>query len=108
MTSQGHTANTFLTHLELWVQAPTPPCSTPSQPMSPPCTASWGIGITFVSVVLFSFVTQEIKKQTQRFREKNYDYQIKKLGRRRDQLGRWDEHLHTNIYKINNQQGNTL
>ena len=33
---------------------------------------------------------------------------IPKLGWERDKLGAWDEHTHTTIYKIDNQQGPTV
>ena len=29
-------------------------------------------------------------------------------GGRRDKLGAWDEHIHTTIFKIDNQQGPTV
>ena len=44
------------------------------------------------------------EKQTHRLRKQTYGYQKGKVGGR-DQLGGWDQHIHTTIYEIDNQQG---
>ena len=47
------------------------------------------------------------QKQTHRFRERTYGYQGGRVGGR-DRLGVWDWHKHTDIFKIDNQQGATV
>ena len=47
------------------------------------------------------------EKQTHRLRKQTYGYQKGKVGGR-DQLGGWDQHIHTTIYEIDNQQGPTV
>ena len=47
------------------------------------------------------------QKQTHRLRKQTYDYQKGKVGRR-DKLVVWDGHIHTTIFKINNQEGPTV
>ena len=46
------------------------------------------------------------QKQTHRRRKQTYGYQRGKW--RRDKVGVWDQHKHTTIYKIDNQQGPTV
>ena len=47
------------------------------------------------------------QKQTHRLRKQIYGYQRgKEVGR--DKLGVWDRHIHTAIFKIDNQQGPTV
>ena len=43
-------------------------------------------------------------KVTHGHRKQIYGYQRGKAGGK-DKLGIWDEHIHTTIYKIDNQQG---
>jgi len=45
-------------------------------------------------------------KQTYRFRQPTYGYQRGKVER--DKLGGWAWHIHTIIYKIEDQQGHTV
>ena len=47
------------------------------------------------------------QKETHWIRERTYGYQEGKVGGR-DKLGVWDCHIHTTIYKIDNQQGPTV
>ena len=47
------------------------------------------------------------RKQTHRHRKQTYGYQRGRLAGR-DKLGDWDWHIHTTIYKIDNQQGPTV
>ena len=47
------------------------------------------------------------QKQTHRLRERTYGYQRGRVGGR-DRLGVWDWHVHSAIFKIDNQQGPTL
>ena len=42
-----------------------------------------------------------------RISKTNYGYQRGNMGGR-DKSGAWDEHIHTAIYKIHNQQGHTI
>ena len=46
-----------------------------------------------------------MQKQTQRYRKQTYGYQSgQQQGKRRDNLGIWDEYIHTiKIYKIDKQ-----
>ena len=46
-----------------------------------------------------------MQKQTQRYRKQTYGYQSgQQQGKRRDNLGIWDEYIHTiKIYKIDNE-----
>ena len=45
------------------------------------------------------------QKQTHRLTEQTYDYQGRREG---DRLGIWDGHVHTAIFKMDNQQGPTV
>ena len=45
------------------------------------------------------------QKQTHRHRKQSYGYQ---RGRERDKSGAWDDHTHSTIYKIDNQQRPTV
>ena len=47
------------------------------------------------------------QKQTHRLYKQMYGYQRGNVGGR-DKLGVWDYHIHTTIYKIDNQQGPTV
>ena len=47
------------------------------------------------------------QKQTFRYWKQIYGYQRESVGGS-DKSGAWDEHTHTTIYKIDNQQGPTL
>ena len=47
------------------------------------------------------------QKQTYRYRKQIYGCQRGNM-RERDTSGAWDEHTHTTIYKIGNQQGPTI
>ena len=47
------------------------------------------------------------QKQTYRYREQTYGYQRGNVVGR-DKLGAWDEHTHTTMYMIDNQQGSTV
>ena len=47
------------------------------------------------------------QKQNHRHRKQAYAYQ-KGEGWGEDKLGVWDQHIHTTIYKIDNQQGPTI
>ena len=47
------------------------------------------------------------QKHTHRLREQHYSYQGERV-QGRDRLGIWDWHVHTTIYKIDNQQGPTV
>ena len=44
------------------------------------------------------------QKQTHRFQKQTHGYQKGNVGGS-DKLGAWNEHTHTTIYKIGNQQG---
>ena len=46
------------------------------------------------------------QKQTYRYRKQTYGYQRGNVGRR-DKSRIWDQHSHTAIYKIDNQEGPT-
>ena len=47
------------------------------------------------------------QKQTYRYRKQTYGYQMGNMAGR-DKSGTWNEHTHTIIYKIDNQQGPTV
>ena len=47
------------------------------------------------------------QKQTYRYQKQTYGYQRGNM-RGRDKSGSWDEHIHTTIYKTDNQQGPTV
>ena len=47
------------------------------------------------------------QKQTHRHTKQTDSYQRGKVGRR-DKLGIWEEHIHTTIYKTDEQQGSTV
>ena len=47
------------------------------------------------------------EKQTHRLRKQTYGYPMRKVGGR-NKSGGWEKHLHTNTYKIDNQQGPTV
>ena len=47
------------------------------------------------------------QKQTHRLREGTYGYQGGRVGGR-DSQGAWDRHVHTAIFKMDNQQGPTV
>ena len=46
-------------------------------------------------------------KRKQTHRERIYDYQQGKMGGR-DSQGLWDRHVHTALFKMDNQQGPTV
>ena len=48
------------------------------------------------------------QKQTYIYLKQTYGYQRGNMGWGRDTSGAWDEHTHTAIYKIDNQQGLTV
>ena len=49
------------------------------------------------------------QKQTHRFRKQTYGYQKGNIvAGGRGKSGAWDEHIHTTIYKIDNQQAHTV
>ena len=50
---------------------------------------------------------ETIQGQEHRLRERTYGYQEEASGER-DRLGVWDWHVHTAIFKIENQQGPTV
>ena len=47
------------------------------------------------------------QKQTHRLREPTYGYQGRRVGGR-DRVGVWDWHVHTAVFKIDNQKGPTV
>ena len=59
-------------------------------------------------MIQMNFSTKQ--KQTHRLRKQTHGYQRGKVGGGggRDKLGVWDWHIHTTIYKIDNQQGPTV
>ena len=49
------------------------------------------------------------QKQTHRHRKQTYGYQRGKVGGGgMDKLGVWDWHIHTTVFKTDNQQGPTV
>ena len=49
------------------------------------------------------------QKQTYKYRKQTYGYQRGNIVRcRGDKSGAWDEHMHTTIYKIDDQWGPTV
>ena len=48
------------------------------------------------------------QKQTYRYRRQTHGYQRGNVGGGNGKLGAWDEHIHTTVYKTDNQRGPTV
>ena len=59
----------------------------------------WNLTLKKIQMNLFTK-----QKQTYRYQKQTYGYQRGNVVWE-DRLGAWDEHTHTTLYKINNQQG---